>query len=74
MAIGKSFFGIPSGTRYVQLNLGPIEASKLYGTLIASPDGDKHIDRIMDALADAGVQPDTLVCAFDSELIMDGCY
>lgn len=70
MAIGNSFLGIPSGKRYVKLSLGPIEASKLYGLLISSSViDDKHIDRIADALADAGVQPDTVLYAFDSEII-----
>jgi hypothetical protein len=57
MAIGNQFIGVPSGKEYVKLSLGPTEASKLYGVLIAWPGADKHIDRIMDALADAQVTP-----------------
>jgi hypothetical protein len=59
MAIGTSFYGIPSGTRYVKLNLGPTEAGKLYGMIVDALDTveDKHIERIADALADAGVIP-----------------
>jgi hypothetical protein len=60
MAIGTSFYGIPSGKRYVKLNLGPIEAAKLAGLVydaLATVE-DVHIERIADALADAQVIPE----------------
>jgi hypothetical protein len=71
MAIGESFAGIPSGTRYVKLSMGPIEASKLYALVLSEIEGDgtfynddKHLARIADALADAGVSPDTSVLGY----------
>jgi hypothetical protein len=73
MAIGKSFAGIPSGTRYVKLSMGPIEASKLYALVLSEIEGDgtfynddKHLARIANALADAGVIPDAAVLEYVS--------
>lgn len=73
MAIGKSFLGIPSGKRYVKLSLGPIEAAKLYALVLQELDGnaefyndDKHLERIADALADAGVIPDYSAYAWEA--------
>lgn len=71
MAIGKSFAGIPSGTRYVKLSMGPVEASKLYALVLSEIEGDgefdnddKHLARIANALADAGVSPDTSIFGY----------